>query len=549
MYMSIAGTLSDMNCLTSSIDSKPGTECRVFLIIKPPRREKEDKMKFNFSLRARQTDDRYAFVKVWTTDQELYEALLSASLYGSFYHQPVEQLTAIRKLIRDNDPLFVARLAVHFREDLCLRTLSFVLTAELAGVCKDKELIARLAGRVIRQASEIPTWLDYYARVKGSKAGKTIQITAALRKSLAIHFLRLDAYQWVRLTKAQQARMRYALSIVRPRAKGKAQQALFRRMRQDKLPARNAWQAEYEALQQQHYDSPELKQTVLREKWKEGISTFRMGYTTLLEKLPEILSAGVSGKVLKLAAEYLGNAAAVAGSRQSPLKFLEAYRKLQQTEQGGAALLQEALGQALRHSIGNLAGIDGNGTAVVAMDISSSMRHPVKEGSLVQRFDIAPLLAMLLKASGVQVSTGIIGNTWKYTALSAHHLAGQLDQLRRRDGEAGYAINAHLVIQDLLRKGEIVDRVMIFTDCTLWDHRPFNQPAGTDLGQVWRQYREIAPQAKLYLFDLAGYGKKPLECLEDGVYLVAGWNEKIFRVLKALDNRTSGVEAIENISL
>ena len=508
-------------------------------------------MKFNFSLRARQTDDRYALVRVWTTDKqwELYEALLSASLYGSFYHQSAEQLAVIRKLIRDNDPVFVARLAVHFREKLYLRTLAFILVAELSGVCKDKELIGKLTGRVIQQAGEIPGWLDYYARVRGTKAGRALQVTSAIRKNLAVHFNRLDAYRFVRLTKAQQARLRYALSLIRPKAASKTQQALFRRILQDKLPARNAWQSEYEALQLQNYDSRELRQAALRDKWKEGISTFRMGYNTLLEKLPRILAAGVSGKVLKLAAEYLGNAAAVTGSRQSPLKFLEAYRQLQQMEQGGAAMFRETLEKAVAHSADNWTGLDGDSNVVIAMDISPSMRHPVKEGSLVQRFDIAPLLAMLLLHKGARVATGIIGNTWKYTMMPSYPVLGQLDQLRKREGEAGYAINAHLVIQDLLRKGEIVEKVMIFTDCTLWDHRPFNQPAGTDLGRVWRQYRQMAPQAKLYLFDLAGYGKSPLECLEDGVYLVAGWNERVFGVLQALDKDSVRMETIESITL
>jgi hypothetical protein len=90
---------------------------------------------------------------------------------------------------------------------------------------------------------------------------------------------------------------------------------------------------------------------------------------------------------------------------------------------------------------------------------------------------------------------------------------------------------------------------MIFTDCALWNQRSFNQGMEEDLGRIWRQYRQMAPQAKLYLFDLAGYGKKPLECLEEGVFLMAGWSEKIFGVLKALDNGTIGMEAMENITL
>ena len=165
---------------------------------------------------------------------------------------------------------------------------------------------------------------------------------------------------------------------------------------------------EYETLKQQNFDSREIRQTMLRDKWKEGISTFRMGYSALLGHLPELLAAGVSGKVLKLAAEYLGNAAAVAGSGQSPLRFVEVYRQLQQVQQGGAVTLREALELAVLHSAMGLTGPDDRGNVVIAMDISPSMRQPVREGSLVQRYDIAPLVAMLLKSRGVGVTAGVI---------------------------------------------------------------------------------------------------------------------------------------------
>ncbi|HEY4209561.1 MAG TPA: TROVE domain-containing protein [Puia sp.] len=483
---------------------------------------------------------------LWRDRQrELFEALLTAQLYDGFYRQPGEQLAAIRKLIRDNDAQFVAKLAVYLREELHVRTLSFVLTAELAAVCKDKALIGRLTGRVIQQANEIPAWLDYYEVVRDK--GRGVKLSSELRKSVGGHFNRLDTYRYVRLTKAQQVRLRHALSVVRPKAAGKPQQALFRRILQDKLPARNAWQSEYEALQGHPYDSVELKQSALREKWKEGISAFRMGYKALLEHLPDVLEAGVSGKVLKLAAEYLGNAAAVAGSRLSPQEFLEAYWKLRRMEKGGTALLQEALEKAMQHGTENLAGLDELGRVVIAMDISPSMRNPIREDSLVQRYDVALFLAMLLKGKGGQVSAGIIGNVWKQIKLPPAVLLDELTRLRKREGEAGYAINAHLVIQDLLRKREAVDHVMIFTDVTLWNHREPHQPADADIARLWRQYRQIAPQAKLYLFDLAGYGKKPLECLEDGVYLMAGWNDRVFGVLEALEGDAHSIEAIERI--
>jgi hypothetical protein len=270
----------------------------------------------------------------------------------------------------------------------------------------------------------------------------------------------------------------------------------------------------------------------LRDKWKEGISSFRIGYTALIDNLQPMLCAGVSGKVLKLAAEYLGNAAAAGPGGQSPLRLLNVYRNLLRVDQGGAGILMTALEQAALHSSWNRSGFGRRAVSVIGMDVSSSMRHPVDGYGLVQRFDIAPLLAFSWLSRGEQVLTGVIGNTWRPAQGPVRPILSAVDQFRGHEGEAGYAMNAWLVVQDLLRKRQVVDNVLIFTDCQLWDNRTFNQPAGTDLSHWWRQYRtEVAPKAKLYLFDLAGYGMKALETPEDGVYLLAGWQERMPDVL------------------
>jgi hypothetical protein len=519
-------------------------------IKKLPGREKEDQMKFNFSLKGkRQKEDRYAVVKAWVPDAqwEIYTALLSGSLDESVYQQAGDRLSLIRELIRGNDPAFVAKLAVYLREELHLRPLSFIVAAELAALHGDKEWVSRLTARVLQQPGEIPEWMEYYAWAnKGNTAGKPGKQTL---RGLSMVCGRLDQYQFTRYTRDEQEKLKKALLVIRPKPKDKAQRILFAGIGKDRLPARATWQLEWNELGQEKYDSLELQQAALRDKWKEGISSFRIGYAALLDHLPQILAAGVSGKVLKLAAEYLGNASAVAGSGISPFRLLEVGRKLKLMDQGGAPMLLDALEQAARHSARSRTGFEENSRVLIAMDVSNSMKRPVSEGALTQRYDIGPLLALLLKARGLFTVTGIIGNTWKPIDLPTQPVLAGLDSFLRREGEVGYAINAHLVIQDLLRKRMVVDKVMIFTDCRLWDNRVFHQPAGQDLSRIWKQYRQIAPGAKLCLFNLAGYGNKPLEVLKDGVFLISGWNDRIFEVLGSVEKERNTIEAINDIEI
>ena len=498
-------------------------------------------MRFNFSQKGRQpADSRYAYVKTGpaNTQGDLFTALLSGSLTSSPAGYEADDLSDLRREIRGTEVDLVAKLAIHFGEGSNFRDLAFLLTAELAAFKGNEEKTAQLVERIVRQPTDIPLWLAYYFRA--TKPGK--RPARAVRKNLGLLMNRLDEFQYSRCHRGTQLALRDALRLLRPKATDRARNTLFSAILRDQIPVRSTWEQEWHALYQQHYEGPEQRQVVLRDKWKEGISSFRIGYTALLDNLRPMLCAGVSGKVLKLAADYLGNAAAVSRSGTNPLRMLEVYRALRRMEQGGAGMLTEALEQAAVSSSWARSGFGSKGVSVIAMDVSNSMRRPVDGLSGVQRFDVAPLLAMLWKSRGQQVLTGIIGNNWRPLELPPKPILLAVDEFRTHEGEAGYAINGWLVLQDLMRRQQVVDRVLIFTDYRLWDNRSFNQPAGTDLGRCWRQYRnQVAPQARLYLFDLAGYGSRSLECLEDDVFLIAGWKERTLEILSALENG-SGIE-------
>ena len=493
-------------------------------------------MRFNFSQKGRQpADSRYAYVKAGPANAQgdLFTTLLSGSLTSSPAGYESDDLSNLRREIRGSDADLVAKLAIHLGEEKNFRDLAFLLTAELAAFKGNDEKTAQLVARIVRQPTDIPLWLAYYFRATrpGQRPARVV------RKDLGQLLNRLDEFQYSRCHRGTQLALRDALRLLRPKAADGTRKTLFSAILRDQIPVRSTWEQEWHALYQQHYESPEQRQVVLRDKWKEGISSFRIGYTALLDNLRPMLCAGVSGKVLKLAADYLGNAAAVSRSGTNPLRILEVYRALRRMEQGGAGMLAEALEQAVLNSSWAHSGFGSKGISVIAMDVSNSMRRPVDGLSGVQRFDVAPLLAMLWKSRGDQLLTGIIGNNWRPLELPAKPILLAVDEFRAHEGEAGYAINAWLVLQDLMRRRQVVDRVLIFTDYRLWDNRSFNQPAGTDLGHCWRQYRsQVAPQARLYLFDLAGYGSRPLECLEDGVFLIAGWKERMIDILEAVES-------------
>ena len=140
--------------------------------------------------------------------------------------------------------------------------------------------------------------------------------------------------------------------------------------------------------------------------------------------------------------------------------------------------------------------------------------------------------------------TGMFGDTWKIINVAKKNILSNVMEFHRREGEVGYATNGYLVVEDLLRRKHVVDKVMLFTDCQLW-----NSNNNTNISNVWKQYKAIAPNAKMYLFDLAGYGNTPLNVMRDDVYLIAGWSDKLFDVLNAIESGSDALKMINAIEL
>ena len=79
----------------------------------------------------------------------------------------------------------------------------------------------------------------------------------------------------------------------------------------------------------------------------------------------------------------------------------------------------------------------------------------------------------------------------------------------------------------------------------MWDSRYGDR----HIQKSWEAYRKMFPEAKLYLFDLGGYGQAPLQLKGDGVALISGWSDKVFDVLEAVESGSDAVTEINKIVL
>ncbi|MBC8082094.1 MAG: TROVE domain-containing protein, partial [Hymenobacter sp.] len=347
--------------------------------------------------------------------------------------------------------------------------------------------------------------------------------------------------------RAGAVRLRDALFLVHPTPRDAAQQVLFDELVAGTLPTPYTWETELSALGQAAYATPAERTAAFRRQWETLIASGKLGYMALLRNLRNILEADVSAEAVVEVCATLADRAAVARAKQLPFRYLAAYREVKALQNGHVAAVLAALEDAIAHSATNLRGFGAATRVVVACDVSSSMQQPISPRSKVLLYDVSLVLGMLLQSRCQHVTAGMFGNTWKRISLPRGPVLRNVDEFYLREGEVGYSTNGHLVVRDLRQRREVADKVMIFTDVQLWN----SAGDGATLAQEWADYRRtVAPQARLYLFDLAGHGTAPLDVrAEEGVALIAGWSDKVFSVLEALENGGSALTEIESIAL
>ena len=502
-------------------------------------------MKFNWVHKGMNTvlNNESATAYRLTPEWELYASVVTTSLSNSFYEQAEDRVERVRTLIGKCDPLFVAQLAAYTREVMNLRSIPLVLVVELARIHKGDNLVRRMIAHTICRADEIMELLACYQlanRRVGTK--KLNRLSKQLQAGLQDAFNTFDAYQFAKYNRSGEVSLKDALFLVHPKAKDEGQQELFNGIVNDNLPIPYTWETELSALGQTAFATPAAKNKAFRAKWEELIESGKLGYMALLRNLRNLLEAEVSGNHILKVGERIASVKAVENSKQLPFRFLAAYRELSTTPSLYASMLMTALEKAVQVSANNITGFDEYTRVLIACDVSGSMQYPVSDRSKVLYYDIGLLLGMLLKSRCKQVMTGIFGNTWKIVNLPDTGILSNVDAFYKREGEVGYATNGYLVIQDLIDRQVKIDKVMMFTDCQLW-----NSNNDLQIAELWRKYKKFCPEARLYLFDLSGHGNTPLDITRDDVFLIAGWSDKIFEILSAIDQGSDALQEIKKI--
>ena len=488
-----------------------------------------------------------------SAEMELYTAVVTASLSSKFYETADERIERIADLVGKCNARFVAQLAIYARTKMNLRSVPLLLVVELAKHHSGDNLVSKTIEKVVLRADEIMELLHCYqwrnsqpnaeCKTSPKKLGRlSHQIQVGLQKV----FNNFDEYQFAKYDRNNlEVKLRDALFIVHPKAKNDAQQKLFDKITNKSLEIPYTWETELSALGQQEFETAEDKQMAFAKKWEELIDSGKLGYMALLRNLRNFLESNISRETLTDVAKRLCDEHEVIRSKQFPFRFLSAYRELVNVGNGNTHILLDALEKAVLVTSQNIAGFDEHTRVLLACDVSGSMYTPISPKSSVKNYDIGLVLAMLLNNRCENVISGIFGDDWKIINLPSTGVLSNVEQLYGHSNEVGYSTNGYKVIEYLNNGGIVLDKVMMFTDCQMWNSYGTEQT----IRKEWDKYKQIAPNAKLYLFDLNGYGTTPLNIVRDDVTLIAGWSDRIFEMLEAVENGSNAIEEIKKIEM
>lgn len=443
-----------------------------------------------------------------------------------FYGDTTSETITLAKTVLKADPEYVLKLAVFLRNDLYLRSVPIALLVEAANCTEAKPYVKLYADYIIMRADELAEVVSY--QLKNYKK----PIPKQLKLALANAFHRFDEYQFAKYDKDGEVKLRDVIRLVHPTPLDSDEDILFGKINARKLNVPETWET---------YISSKGS---TKENW-EYIST-KMPIFATIRNLNNFLKKEVN---TDLYLPKLSNPDIILKSKMYPFRFYSAYKMVKQNDNPNAAAVLDALEDAVELSVKNIPHLKG--TTMLVTDHSGSMSTNLSDKSQMSYKEVADVMMALSNKICDKSICGAFGDTFEVAQLSKRSIIQNATQLAEID--VGCSTNGFEIIKYMINKKLNVDRLIIFTDCQLWNSDSYNDYTNpnSDFQDLWHAYqKEINTNTKLYLVDLAGYGTTLFPEGEKNIVCIAGWNEKLIDFISMVEtNPDTMINKIENMIL
>ena len=447
--------------------------------------------------------------------EELVSILLTATLDDTFYRSGDATAARVKELIAaTDDKAFVARAAIYARTKAGMRSVSHLVTAELARSVKGATWTKEFYKLVVHRPDDVLEILACYL------ATYERPIPNALKKGLGAALARFDEYQLAKYRRdAAEVNLVDAVNLLHP-----PHSEPLRKLIRGELAPAETWETKLTqagSRGETGVDVAKLKGVA----WDELIGSRKLGYFALLRNLRNILEQ--APRCVDAALAMLVDERLISKSLVLPFRYLTALEAVQASNLPRAGEVLAALSDAADKSLANVPRFDGR--TLIALDCSGSMMgRPLQIGSL---------FAAVLAKANAKADIMLFSDEAKFITVNLRD--STLTLAREIASSAAPAgTNFHAIFQ---RAKAAYDRIVILSDMQGWigHHAPT---------QTFADYkRRAGADPRVFSFDLAGYGT--LQFPERNVYCLAGFSDKALQTMRFLEEDKgtllSEIEAIE----
>lgn len=472
--------------------------------------------------------ENYAGGKAYSQspELELISILFTSFAQDQYYRSANDTFQKLKEIVAVCDKLFVAKASVFARTKFGMRSISHVVASELAKHISKLEWSKDFYDKIVYRPDDMTEILSYHTQQNG-------KISNAMKKGFAKALTRFDKYSLAKYRgEGKGFKLIDVVNLVHPKQSERNQDGL-ELLVNGKLRSEDTWESELTKAGQVATNDEE-KYRLKKAVWIKLIREKKIGYFALLRNLRNILEQ--APEVLDEALEMLVDEKLIKNSLVLPFRFVTAIEQFETNNDATKIII--ALNKAVDISCNNVPEFDGD--SLVVCDYSGSMGSGYNSnrnkgslfGSIFAKRNNADFMIFGDRADYISFnpmdSTLTILN--QMVRHNSHYSTGV---------NVGHGTNFHSIFERACKK---YDRIIIFSDMQGWIG--YNTPVSS-----FNDYKKnFDAKPFIYSFDLSGYGS--MQFPEPSVFCLAGFSEKIFDVMKLLEqDKHALIKEIEKVSL
>lgn len=526
--------------------------------------------------------------------EELVSTVMTTFLHNEYYEKESDKVSRIQSLLKKVDPLFAAKLVIYARNEGNLRSVTHLVSAEIAKYIGGSEWAKRFYNKIVVRPDDMSEIVSAYAQINGMKQNDIKRIPNAIKRGFKSALERLDAYQLDKYKMNNRSvSMIDLIRLFHPKGTQKNAEAFKRLVNGESLD--------------DLYETKILEKQMTKAGKDTKDSTIEEKNAAKAEAISEVLDNVKGMPIMNLirnlrniilyapnkvddACTQLRIEKKILNSRLLPFRFATAYSEIEkmaydeskkadtdiafesdiksneltkeQFDECKGKIL-DALEDALQYSVNNIPELEGN--VAVLIDHSGSVRGDCGGSSRVSAFSktntamIGNLFGSMMAYRQKNVYVGLFGDRLINVPMKRDMKLLDFNEYSYKEGAkcgGGTETGIYDFIEKCVKENKKVDNVVVFSDCqigngysfTSWYGRSSSQN-GKHFHELFKKFRKINPSCNWVVVNLRQSGSTSVFDKSQRILNIAGWSDKIFDVIKSQckgwDAIIKEIEAIE----